>query len=77
MDHYKCSSCLTLNQPPSAVYNAIKRRLSDKNFDHAFMDFVDDHPFYMKIFDNRTDYMFAYFIDYPYHVLPKLCFLLK
>ena len=34
----------------------------------------DDHPFYMKIFDNRTDFRFAHFINYLYLILPKLCF---
>ena len=23
---------------------------------HATIDFLDDHPFYKKIFDNRTDF---------------------
>ena len=37
------------------------------SFDH---DFLDDHPLFMKIFDNRADFRLTHFIDY--HVQPKL-----
>ena len=32
-------------------------------------------PFYMNIFDNRTDFRFAIFIDHLYHVLHIVCLL--
>ena len=47
------------------IYNEIKRRFPAKNFDHAFTDFQND---------NRAAFRFVHFIDYIYHVLPKLWF---